>query len=234
MLFADQLGFSKNKYFDTLEDLEFRKQFNGNNTDLISKGKIKFAYSETEGTYCKAAKNISAKEFIFNVPKEFIVCGFDIYPFKFELKDVIYPYLAQKYRNNVNETKTKTALYLFAYSLLYHRYANKEKIEAYLTKVGKEYYIKRLTKGQENYLKSLPNTLYTFHMYDIEEIKLAEIIGLPTTQNEVVELFEHVEMFFRNHPLKVKYLLNTGLYLPLDQRSSRFEAPSCFDFFESI
>lgn len=205
------------KYFDDQEDLKFREEFHKNYTQSVTKGKVVFEYNELKGTHCKAAKNISSREFVFSIEGEFLICGFDIYPFKFELKELIYGFLSRKYQQNVNETKAKTALYLFAYKMMYHKLADKERVESYLKRVGKDYYISRLNEKQEAYLKSLPHTLYTVHMYDDEESKLNEYIGLPNLKNEVLEVFEFVEKHYRKHHLSVIPSFNLGLYSSLDQ-----------------
>lgn len=74
-IFNSDLSFAKNKYFDTDEDIKFRRDYNSNYTNLITKGSVVFDYSESSGTYCTVKKHISPKEFVFQIPKEFLICG---------------------------------------------------------------------------------------------------------------------------------------------------------------
>lgn len=69
------LSFSNNKYFDTEEDIKFRKDYNSNYTELITGGKVVFDYSDVAGTYCRAKKNLTEGEFVFKIPSEFLICG---------------------------------------------------------------------------------------------------------------------------------------------------------------
>lgn len=142
----------------------------------------------------------------------------DIYPFKFELKDVIYRHLSQN-SQNMNQTKMDTQHFLFAYMLLYHKKADKEKIKKYLKQTGKSYYLTRLNEKQQGYLDSLSDTFYSYQMNDEDETTFGDIVGLTSvkTQSEVYHVYSVVEKHFKNHPLGVSFYFKLAIYFSLDK-----------------
>lgn len=114
-------------------------------------------------------------------------------------------HLSQKYKNNINETKSKASSFLFTYSLLYHRHANKTKVNKFLKETGKSYYINDLNEKQQGYLDSISSTLYTFHMYDDEERKMMEYIGMASGGEDLFDAWSYISKYFRNHPLSVYF-----------------------------
>ena len=92
---------------------------------------------------------------------------------------------------------------LFTYDILYHRNANKEKINKYLTETGKSYYINDLNEKQQGYLDSISSTLYTYHMHDQEERKLLEYIGMSGGEEDLYDIWNFMSKNYRNHHLSV-------------------------------
>lgn len=206
------LSFSGIQYDSSEEDINKAVEFNKNYTELITQGKITFDYDKSFGTYCKAQQEINKAEFVIKVPSDFPICAFDIFPFKFELKDIIYSHLKKKYGNNVNETNARTLKYLSTYRLLYNKNADQVKVENYLRKVGKQYYINRINERQQAYLDSLPKIQYNEPMLEKEDRILAEIVGFPiTSSDEYEEIHDLVEKYFRHSNLKVIIYIRIGI-----------------------
>jgi len=67
---------------DSEEAQKKRYIWNRNNTDIITTSKIDLAYTEEQGTYCLAKKNIFEKEFVFRIPKNYIICGCKLFLLK--------------------------------------------------------------------------------------------------------------------------------------------------------
>jgi hypothetical protein len=134
----------------------------------------------------------------------------------FELKDIIYSHLSKKIGNNVNDTNSKTIKYLSALKFLYHKNADQEKVEEYLRKNGKEYYINRLNDQNKAYLDSLPKIQFNEPMLDKDDRFLAELIGFPVANTD--EYQEIIDLLVRHYsytPLKVFSLNNSGLHCSL-------------------
>jgi hypothetical protein len=154
-----------------------RLQFGKDHAESVTQNKVDFDYDKHKGVFCRANKNLQDKEFTFRIPTKYIVCAFDMFPFKFELKDAIFKSLSDSFGPHHNETKTKSSLYLFAYHLMLIHYENRTQILDEVKQLGKTYYITEPTKEVIEYIESLPKTLYTSHMYDEEEFRLFFMLG---------------------------------------------------------
>src|SRR5689334_20048323 len=83
-------------YRETEETIRKRAEFNRNYTQLITGGKVAFEYDEIKGTHCVAKEDIEKKEFAFKVPKEFTICSFEMFPYKFEIKEAMMDYMISR------------------------------------------------------------------------------------------------------------------------------------------
>ena len=62
-------------FSDSMSKIETRSKFIQKYSNLITKGKISYEYSEEKGYYCRANKDLYKSEIVMTVPKEFIICG---------------------------------------------------------------------------------------------------------------------------------------------------------------
>ena len=62
-------------YSETQSKKDIRANFIEKYTNKISKGKIRYEYSEDKGTYCKANTELYKSEVTMTVTKDFIICG---------------------------------------------------------------------------------------------------------------------------------------------------------------
>lgn len=210
------LSHTEIKYDSSPEDIRRTIEFNQNYTEMVTEGRISFDYNEKLGTYCTARKPLKKADLAIKVPINFTMCSYDIFPFMFELKDIIYSHLSKKIGNNVNDTNSKTIKYLSALKFLYHKNADQEKVEEYLRKNGKEYYINRLNDQNKAYLDSLPKIQFNEPMLDKDDRFLAELIGFPVANTD--EYQEIIDLLVRHYsytPLKVFSLNNSGLHCSL-------------------
>jgi len=131
-----------------------------------------------------------------------------MFPFKFEVKEAFFDYLSNKYGQNVNETKTKVSIYVFATYLSFLDYENKTEIFSALKSMGKDYYIVDGSKEQYEYLKSLPPVIYTNHMFDDSDYKLMENLGfLFDKSTEIVDVHAHIVSYMEKKSTLKKYVL---------------------------
>jgi hypothetical protein len=183
-------------YIESEEHEMSRLKFGQNYTNLVTKGKVVFEYEPSKGIYCKANKDIANKEFVFKIPKEFIFCFFDMFPFKFELKEAVHDYFIQKFGGKQNnETQTRTTTYLFTYGLMYLNYDNKEIVKDELSRLNLGHYIIEQNPHVKEYFETLPTTLYTLHSYTDDEFKLLKILGfqIDEGETELESVFKHVQ-----------------------------------------
>lgn len=200
--------------FESDEDLQKRLLYYRNFSNSITGGKVDFNATYGSGVYCVTKKDIKPKEFVMKIPKEFISCGcnfsftlVDLYPFEFEIKDALES-LFKKRNLNVNETKIKLGQWLFAYQVLFYKYANKEKIFEFIKETGKDYYLINIPKQKQEYFDSLSSEIYTSPMYDDDDINYVGYVGLAhDSYKEAKEVFSHVYNYFSNHEFKVKCLM---------------------------
>lgn len=184
---------SANIYEDDHEAAIRRLNFGKNYTERVTGGKVRFEYEESKGVYCKANKDLYSKEFTFEIPKEFVICSFDIFPYMFELKDPIVNYVKQHYAREGNYT-TRTFMYLFSFNLMYINFQNKTFIEDHLKAIKKEYYIPTISEELKNYMDSLPKANYNSLMFSNEEKEFQKLVGLDleNEKDECKELLENV------------------------------------------
>ena len=101
-----------------------------------------------------------------------------MFPFKFEIKEALIDFLRSTFKNNLNETRTTTAIYVFSAYLNFLDYKNKTEVYEAAENMGKDYYTTKPLDEQLEYLATVPPVIYTNHMYDEEEYKLLEYTGI--------------------------------------------------------
>ena len=195
-------------YEDEYESGMRRLNFGKNYTERITGGKVIFDYEESKGVYCKANKDLYSNEFTFEIPREFVICSFDIFPYMFELKEPLVNYL--KIANVRAGNYTSIAfMYLFTFNLMYINFQNKTFIENHLKDIKKDYYIPIISQESINYMNSLPKTYYSSLMLNEEEIELQNNLGLNLIQNDQSkELHEIVIKYVKENLKKeAQYIL---------------------------
>ena len=128
-------------YVDDMNSAMKRLEHGRNYSETITKGKVDFEYEEGKGVYCKAKKDLFPNEFVFDIENKFIMCSFDIYPYKFEIYQAVNQFLSKKYGRDHNTIMINTPFYSFAFSLMYLDFNNKTYIEEHLKATQKDYYI---------------------------------------------------------------------------------------------
>ncbi len=59
--------------FETEEDIEKRLKYLNDKSQEITGGKILYKFTEEAGVHCEATKDISPKEYVFNIKKNYII-----------------------------------------------------------------------------------------------------------------------------------------------------------------
>lgn len=164
-------------YKETPETIKQRLEFNQNYTKLITGGKVVFEHDDEKGTYCVARQQIDKKEFTFKIPKNFTICAFEMFPYKFELKEAMMEYFVTKYGATHNETYRKAPVYLMAFQLMFYSSKNKSEIIKSVKDLKKDFYAVNTTPEAESYLESLPKAIYTMQLYEEEDLLLMKKMG---------------------------------------------------------
>lgn len=160
-----------------------RLEWSSDKVKEYSKDKIHIEYSEDKGVYCKANEDLFKNQFTFDIPSDYIICGFDLFPFKIELNDIIQRIYNSKYgkEGEIRDSyKPRHAIHLFTLYLIYLDYKDKSEIETILTSNNLNEYKENASfsrKRQLEYLNTLPKSIFTKEMYDEDEYELFKIVG---------------------------------------------------------
>ena len=63
------------KYSEDFNSVLSRLNWSKDHTQLITKGKVEFEYTNEKGTHCLAKDNLRIKEFVFRVPNDYLICA---------------------------------------------------------------------------------------------------------------------------------------------------------------
>jgi hypothetical protein len=63
------------QYTESNESVLNRSNWNKQHTQLITKGRVEFEYTEDKGTHCLSKDTFYRKEFTFRIPKEYLICS---------------------------------------------------------------------------------------------------------------------------------------------------------------
>lgn len=170
-------------YYESTISLQNRIEWNKNNIKLYSKGRLSIDYSNEAGFYCKAQENIDKDELVLQVPSEYLLCGFDLFPFKLELYDIlsrIYDEIAIENNEDRKSLNFYVNHHLFIIYLSYIKLKDKSELYKSVEQFGiKEYNIKLSHLKHNEYLDSLPIVIHSSSMYEEEEIELYKILNNP-------------------------------------------------------
>jgi len=173
---------------------------------------IDFNYSNSTGIYCVAKEDLYKGQTTFNIPVEYLITSFDLYPFKFELKDAISEAVLSIFKKKGKKLKIKTEQeitknstfemtnrFLFNYQLMFILHKDKKEINDFLIKNRLSYYLEysnsnRITKLEE-YLYSLPKVTYTEETYDQYDIKFSNLVNVWADEESNLILSTENEIF---------------------------------------
>jgi hypothetical protein len=118
----------------------------------------------------------------------------DLFPFKFEFNEAISSFLKSR-RSEISGSSSLMAIYL-----MYLNDDRKDEIKQLARQMNLTDYIMDPPAEAVSYSRSLPNTLYTNHMYDTEEYFIATNIGFPDIpQFHYKELHDHLFIYINNN-----------------------------------
>ena len=83
---------SSNLYYESDDIIQERLKYYKQKSKEIFNNKIDFDYTKDRGTYCIAKEYIQNRSLIIKIPKEYLICPFDKFPFKLELLESIVNY----------------------------------------------------------------------------------------------------------------------------------------------
>ena len=97
------------------------KEFSNNTMDYM--------YDSNKGIYIVSNDNISALQKTLLVPKEYSMCPYYLFPFKFEIMESLNKVYDLDKTLGIDQ---KFALYILTYYIMYENFAYKEKIREYI------------------------------------------------------------------------------------------------------
>lgn len=165
---------------DSEEAANHRLLWNKSKEKEITGGRVSFTQNDEQGTFCQSESESFSHEYLFKISSKYLLCGFDLYPFKFEMIKLLNKIYDNKYGKTGdirNAYKTKQLTHMFTIYLIYLEYKKKDKVLEEAIKQNKPYYNIHPTNEQLEYLESLPKVIYTKEMYDATEYKLFEYSG---------------------------------------------------------
>jgi hypothetical protein len=197
---------SVNKPHITSKELEFAKKHQKN----ITQDFINFEIDSTNEISCKAAQDFLEMKVLFRIPKEYLICSYDYFPFKIELKDAIMDTI-NRFSSYKNETVRITNKFLFAYDLMFLKYSNKAALKEKLISTRQSSYVVNPSAEILEYLDSLPtqDQIYNRDLFDNEEKKLLqEILGDFNNEDLISIVFDGVINYIKTkHPKLESYIL---------------------------
>jgi hypothetical protein len=181
---------------ETKKEKTSREEFNKKHTEEITNNKLTFEYSQEKGTHCIAKSDLSPLEYVIHIPERYVICYYDMYPFKFELKEIVSDFM-KKQKHELNATKSQTALYAFSFHLMYLSYPKKEAIKEKIKELKLPHYLKETTPEALEYLSSLPKNLHTRYNFEDAEYKLLKKLNPYYDEffhsgNEIKDVFKYV------------------------------------------
>ena len=202
-----QFSFILSRTFKTENSDTDRLHFYQKGADKITKGKLNFEFSPGKGIHTIANKDLKQNSIAMKIPNEYILCNFDLFPFKFELKEAIISYFnSAKLTPQFEITGSNI---IFAYYLMFLKFEGKEKIFEKLKKEKMSYYILDLKPHAKEYLNTLPEYIYNVSMYGDEEKLLLRELGIPFANVDPDAMLKHtikyIEKKYTNYKVIYSY-----------------------------
>jgi len=209
---------SEQVYYESDSDANIRLKYFQNLSDKITNGKISFAYSAESGIYCKVLKDIKKHEGVFKIPEEYIITMLDIFPFKFEILDLIHTYFVEKYKTKVS-LYVKYSINVFPFLLMFLKYNNKQVVWNFLKRNKMDYYIQDFTKEVYETINRLPPVIITRELFDDDDIELNKILEnerAKVTYHELEKdlfnyIIENIKSKLTNYKVRKNKLLNVKI-----------------------
>jgi hypothetical protein len=158
----------------------------------FTEDKVKYDYDEQNILTCVAQREIFSKEFIFKIPEEHVICLFDIFPFKYELGQIITEIMKQ-FRRPILESKEAGMLYLMSLYLMYLDYPNKDIIELELLATNLNHYIIKPNEQNIKWIEELKKS-NILNNFDDNDYKLMHYLGLRENDGNEVKWIHQILM----------------------------------------
>lgn len=174
--------------FDTPVNMEERFR-HASKLQKVSNNKIRYGYDQQMGIYCVANDFIKAKEFLYDVPKSMSISPLYIFPFKFEILDILkeIPIIQQ----SIGRDQT-LASYMLLFQVLIYRYAPLNSLKRYIRDHDFSDYYDFFEPDEEMY-ESFPKFVPSLYNYGEEDVNLLIKTKLGYTKlKELGIVYEHV------------------------------------------
>jgi len=162
----------------------------------ISNNKVKFDYDQNKGFYCRANDFIKEKEHLFDIPKSMTISPLYIFPFKFELFDILLN--LDEIKNSENKDQ-KIGIYLLTFQVLILRYSPMRSMKKYIRDHEyKDYY--DFFEPDTEFFDSFPSFVPSLNIFTKEEqdlllrLKMTYPIG-----TEALSVYEGVRKQLRDN-----------------------------------
>lgn len=190
----------------TSKELQFANKHQKN----ITQDFINFEIDSNNEISCKAVQDFLEMKVLFRIPKEYLVCSYDYFPFKIELKDAIMDTI-KRFSSYKNDSIRITNKFLFAYDLMFLKYQNKTALKEKLISTKQSSYVVNPSNESLEYIDSLPSRqeIYNRDLFDeVEKKLLQEILGDYNNEDLISIVFDGVLKYISTlHSKHEKYIL---------------------------
>lgn len=153
-----------NSASETKESLERRIKFHSK-LRQISNNKMSYGYSEEMGFFCKANDYIPEFQHLFDVPKNMAITPYDIFPFKFEIMEMLAN--IPEVKETIDKDQTLYS-YLFTMQILLYKYAPRITMDKLIRELEyKDYY--EYPRPSEEIWDAHPDLVSSIYNYGEED-----------------------------------------------------------------
>jgi hypothetical protein len=198
--------------FEDKETLAKRFKFY-KNIKKFSNNTMDVSIDSEKGLSCIANNYIELGTQVLQVPKQYTICSYYMFPFKFEIAEILNIVPGLKESIGIEQ---KYNFYLATYYLLYYLYAPKETIKQYIIENNiTDYY--DIDEPDSSMIDSFPQSILTYLTLQPEHIKLLTSMGFPAENiEEIHKVFNYVLVELQRssyYPLIVPWCSNIEQFL---------------------
>jgi hypothetical protein len=155
---------------------------------IVSNNRIRLDFDKNSGFKCIATDFIKEKEDYLNIPKSMTISPLSIFPFKFEIAEILMKH--DKIKNSLKNTN-KLATYLLVFQYLIYKYLPRDTIDKYIRDNElTDYYDYKLSEPDKQIFDSFNevNNVYNYEDYQVEIMNRLKI-SLDVYEFTVVFMF---------------------------------------------
>jgi hypothetical protein len=188
--------------FEDEEDLFNRYKYY-QKISKFSNDTVHVAYDKIGGLTCKMNKDVKGQTRVLEVPKNYSLCPYDLYPFKYELISALTSITFLK--DSIGKEQ-KMPVYVLTYNIMYYMNADKSQIKQYILDKKLEDYYDTWDVNEEIRL-SFPRALSGVTALEKEHYQVLKDLGYPIDKEvELENVFRGVLHYIKSNNLHFEML----------------------------